>query len=693
MPDADPSKSDRPLDTLLLGSLHDGGDTLVQAAHLLCDVYLGLPELTEDAWKKVNTLGGLIYNVLVGAMTHLVENDRAGESFILAQRWKTPLFARPIIDKLQTTVAGREELELASFFAAMDALKQGVLALMSCTSHESGVVALEQIMGASSSVRTTLDLRSLTDPIQAWRLGRISYPDELIDVLQERGGAVCLVDLTCSSKHMFVHILGRDGNRVQVLAGISPFSHSQVLECADVYQNFVVRQLDPDKTSGALDYVCNTLHQYLWCKLARSIGDQGFSQIILVPDAWTRGLPHHLSTLCGDEISMPPDVPVVKRDRLADLFPLEVAPSVQSVAITHWQLRPRNIDKLVMACDPNDDLSGAAWSAHYIKDRLANDLSFMPLVGPRATKANVLREMKDARLIVFSGHGDYLPDDIPSSYLRFSDQHLTFGEIVEGQGVVPGAVYVLSCCELGTGVPGETIQGFAIPGALLAGGAACVVSALWEMEDVSFGYLTDRFMYRLAHPGWRPAAALFRAMNDVKKWALDEVVDHIKELLTWMAAEGRDEKQPADYLRVSQLLARVEDEGAEWPFADPKYWGGAVVHGCGWSGLAGAAPTNLNDDMRQMEVILSKKPQQVQELIATGQLKAAAEAIEEWLAWAHGSERIIPFELQAELMERARVDRRAVVNQYRRLELMSKAHEDHEMALYAAQQIERIARC
>lgn len=686
----DHAKPNKLLDAILLESLHDD-DILVQTAHLLCDIYLGLPELTEDSWKKINTQGGLIYDVLASAMTYLARNDRTEESFILAQRWKTPLFARPIIDQLQRTVKGREELELTGFFASMDFLKQSVLALMSCTSQKSGFAAIKQIQDASNSIRTTLDRRSLIDPIQAWKLGRISYPDELIDVLNERGGAVCLVDLMCSDKHMVVHVLGRSGNRVEIYLIIFPFSFSQVLKCVDMYHNFVVRQIEPEKTSGALEYVCNILHKYLWCQLAKYIGDQGFCQIILIPDAWTRGLPHHLSTLCGNEISVPSDVPVVKRDRLVDLFPLEVAPSIQSVVITHWQMRPKNIKKMVMICDPNDDLVGAAWSPHFIKDRLSKDLDFIPLVGPQAKKDKVLHEMKDARLIVFAGHGNFLPDEILSSHLRFSDQNLTFGEIIEGKGVIPGAVYILSCCEIGTGIAGEMIQGFAIPGALLAGGAACVVSALWEMEDISFGYLTDRFIYHLAHPGWRPAAALFRAMNDVKRWSLDEVIAHIKALLTWMEDNGRDERQPDDYLRVAQLLAYVEDKALEYPFADPMYWGGAVVHGCGWSGMAGASPTNYEDDMRNIQVILSNKPQQVQNLIAKGQLNNAAKIIEEWLAWAHGPERIIPLKLQAELMLRTHMDRRIIINKYRRLELISKAHENHKMALYATQQIEKIA--
>ena len=671
----------------------DEGDTpvLVETAHLLADIHLGLPEQTAAAWSRVLVNGGLIYEVLVAAMRRLTEEDREHESFALSQRWKVPLVARPYIDRLREVVHGREELELSGFYAAFDTLSEGVRQLGAARNQEEMGRAIQWTHEARQSLCEALDRRAVHDPIQALRLGRIVPADELIDALHERGGAVALVDFTVAPEGTFVHIVGRSGREVEVRAILlTAFTIDRAFEVGSIYDSYVVRKADPARIDQALEDVTALLHHRLWCPLAQELGQQGFSQIILVPDAWTRPLPHHLSKVCGKEIQVPPDVPVVSRERIIDLFPLEVAPSVQTVAISQWQLRPQVVDNVLMVADPENDLPGAAWTARWLGPRLAAEITYTSLVGADAARDSFLKEASKARVIIFGGHGDYVPDNPFRSYLRLSGGTLTLADVLDREVVTPGAVYVLSACELGTGFPGETVQGYAFPGALLAGGAACVVAALWEMEDVSFGYLTERFLYYLAYPGYRPAAALFRAMNATKEWTRDAVSTHLEEMLDWMEATDRAEAHPEHYLRLVDQLAWVEDEAGEFPFRDPKYWGGAVVFGAGWATQSGAHIHDPDHLMKPVEVLLERKGEKVRELIDQGQFKTASEQLDEWFAWAHGPERIEPATLEADLARAAGVEPAIVASLYGRLALLGGAHGNEAVRDYALRNIRQL---
>ena len=673
--------------TLQHGELND----IVGIALLLCNIHLGLPEQTEKAWENVLREGGLIYDVLFRAMRGLMEDDREVESFQLSQRWKAPLFARPYIDEWHEIMPPLQALELNGFYSAFDTLKEGIRQLQVAQNFDELGKAIQWTLESGQSVHDALDRRSLVDPIQALRLGRIVFPDELIDALPERGGAVCLLDFMVSSEGTLIHILGRDGATVDIVAMIAQeFNLDHALHLADVYDSLVVQKTDPEKQNEALDYVSNVLHRQLWCNLAQLLGKRGFSQIIMVPDAWTRALPHHLSKVCGKEVPIPRDVPLVQRERIGDLFPIEFSPSVQAVAISQWQLRPKNVRKLVMAADPNDDLPGAAWTANWIKPRLSKDLVYKELVGKEVTRDNLLHECIDANLIVFCGHGYYCHESPVNSYLQLRDGTLTLADIIKGEGVISGAVYVLSVCELGTGSPGETIRGNAFPGALLAGGASCVLAALWEMEDISFGYLTERFLHHLAYPGRRPAAALFRAMNDTKEWSHAEVRAHIQGMIKWMEDSGRAEANPAYHLRLAELLMWVEDESGPYPFREEKYWGGAVVFGSGWSFQSGAHINDPDNSIRIVDVMLEKKGEKIAEMINKRKYKLAKEQINDWLLWAHGPERIEPCTLQADLARHAGVDLRIVTNLYQRLVLLSHAHEDERTETYALKNIQQI---
>ncbi|MCK5243961.1 MAG: CHAT domain-containing protein [Desulfobacterales bacterium] len=667
-------------------------DSVVGTAYLFCMINLGLPAQTEHAWAEILRNGGFVYEVLFRAMRYLMQYGRDQESFQLSQRWKSPLFARPYIEELRETMSPRETLELNGFYTAFDMLQDGVRQIKDARIPDELKKAMQWVHRSGQSMSNALDHRSLTDPIQALRLGRVVFGDELIDALPERGGTVGLLDIMVAHEGTFVHILGRFGGKVDISTMVATeFNLNNALNLVGVYREQVVEKHDSAGQQEALDYISAVLHDRLWCNVARVLGERGYSQMIVVPDAWTRALPHHLSLVCGKEIRVPEDVPVVQREHLADLFPIEISPSVQALAISQWQLRPKTIDKVLMLADPGQDLPGAAWTANWLKPLISQDLQYKEFVGAEATMECLEKESRDANMIVFCGHGEYCAEKPLNSHLKLSNGVLSLSDIYNGKGVTPGAVYVISACELGTGYHGETIRGYAVPGAMLSAGAACVLAALWEMEDISFGYLTERFLYHLSYPGRRPSAALFRAANDVKKWPREEIRSHIQSIIKWMEESGRAEAQPEEHLRLAELLVWVEDESGDYPFRDERYWGGAVVYGSGWSFQSGAHITDYENYDRNTNVIIERRGEKVADMIKRSQLKSASKDIDEWLSWAHGPERIEPCILQADLARSAGAEPRMAVNLYRRLGLLSHAHQNERAEKYALEMIKLIS--
>jgi CHAT domain-containing protein len=667
-------------------------DELEKAAELVCFIHLGLAELTERAWGRIINSGAFIYTVLHDAMVALHKADRPQESFRLSQLWKTPAFARPLIDHLKDAAPRRRQLELAGFFAAHASLREGVRQLEEADDYHALADAFKWTHQSGVSVLAELDKLAIADPIKAYRLGHPVPPEELIDALPSRGGAVCLVDLFVSKRGILAHLLKRTAGVVEVVPMLSPhLSMDDAEQLARYYEACVIRKAGPDTPEEAIERVGKELHARLWCSIAKTLGRAGVSQIILVPDAWTRPLPHHHARVCGNEVELPADVPVVQREYLADLFPVEVAPAVQAVAITQWQMRPKAVRKVLMVADPGGDLPGARWSAEWMGPRLAAEVEYASLTGDDATKDEVLRRTHGADMIVFATHGEFAEDNLPDTAVRLHDAPLTLGDVLEGTGVERNAIYVLGACELGTSLPGETMDGTVLCGALLAGGAASVLAALWEMEDVSFGYLTERYLHYLSHP-YRPAAALYRAMNDLKTWPRAAIAERVAGFLRDMEAAGDATRRPGDYLRLAELLAWVEDEAGEHPFDDVTRWGGAVVFGSGWTTLAGAYRSDTGGPSRTQETILGNQGEEIAEMIRTQRFEEAGRRLQGWLEWADGPERLEPLRLRAGLAEALGIDPRTVARAYRQLALAARAHRRDADADFAEYRIEALGR-
>jgi len=149
------------------------------------------------------------------------------------------------------------------------------------------------------------------------------------------------------------------------------------------------------------------------------------------------------------------------------------------------------------------------------------------------------------------------------------------------------ALMVLMACEIGAIAPTpDDRSAWGIPGALISSGASAVVANLWPVEDVTSNVLAEVFLKHLGHRGYRPAAAMFRAVRDLRRMTRDEALARCRDHIAVLKAANAPGRA---LLGARSLLEWIEDEGMEHPFEHPYFWGATVVFGSGWHLPTGAS--------------------------------------------------------------------------------------------------------
>ena len=159
-------------------------------------------------------------------------------------------------------------------------------------------------------------------------------------------------------------------------------------------------------------------------------------------------------------------------------------------------------------------------------------LNVAPLIGKKATKAEVLRRMSSVALVHIAAHGSDKTGEIaltpdPKRATRITkveDYILTVADVLSAQ--LRARLVVLSCCHSGRGeIKAEGVVGIAR--AFMGAGARSVLVSLWAIDDEA----TLEFMRSLYHhlvEGRSASESLNLAMkslresdkyNDVKYWA------------------------------------------------------------------------------------------------------------------------------------------------------------------------------
>lgn len=610
-------------------------------AHLLCDIGLGLMDTSERAWKPFVSESWLRFRVLGDAVKALCEAEMPAYSLEVSQRAKSLGFCLPNIRRLQQ--AGPPHQEAADYLERLEALSIAVASLARAT-LDNVPQRVEAVRAAGEALMEAGEALRDRDPVLHARLGGIVHPDGLMDALPV-ADPVGIIDLVVTREGTVVHILRRLAGRVHVAGGlISEFTAQNALELLEAWAKGNVAGEISQRQWEALVQISTTLHGLL-CPLAKHLNDSRVPQVILVPDIATRHLPVHLGFICSREVQ-----DIVKAINIAgmaldgeqvlfsEVFPVEYAPCLQAVAVSQHQRRPQEIRHVLSLADAGADLPGARNTAGWLASRLPETLTYSSYVGEKATVTNLYGEMDRADVIVIGTHGDFDPAQPEQSALEFQDGPWTLSAMLEGPAFSKGPVMVLSACEVGAMAPTpDDLAASGIPGALISAGAASVLAGLWPVEDISMGYVVERFITHLSHRGYRPAAALFRAVRDLRLLLKEDALQRCYSLLEQMESDGTAESLPEQYLLLNNLVERIEDSQAEHPFASPQFWGSIVVVGSGWHRPAGAVVGPAEDIPHLIEDRL--KREEARALMAQGRFREARKLLEEVLPLADGADR------------------------------------------------------
>lgn len=178
---------------------------------------------------------------------------------------------------------------------------------------------------------------------------------------------------------------------------------------------------------------------------------------------------------------------------------LRMAPSIQVLQLTYQQ-HPQAVKTALVVGNPTNDLPAAEKEAKIIA-RLFNT---RPLLGRRATKAKVVKQMPQANLIHLATHA--APNELDETYgglVVFADpvkgfSNLTTHDISKMQ--LQAELVVLSGCSTGVSdmINSDGVVGLAR--SLMTAGVPSVLMSLWPVADASTADLMQAF-----YQHWRPA--------------------------------------------------------------------------------------------------------------------------------------------------------------------------------------------
>ncbi|MFN8669869.1 MAG: CHAT domain-containing protein [Gemmatimonadaceae bacterium] len=638
-------------------------DGALQAAQLVCDVRLALALRGGKEWARmiggdVLQQAGLDLRVVSDTLTLLVEMDRNHAASDLLQRWKAPAFCTATLQRLLDTPPAHPELR-----AVADAAR----ALAASVEAIAGVAQPDFIRGINGVRRAALQLREAgeriraRDPLLHARLGFCVHPRDLVDALPIDGG-VAIVDFLVGrdATNGVIYTRGDDGV-VTTLLQAPTFTAKEVRALTELqHAGNLSNALGGAQTQALLD-IAKILHDHFFCFLARSLSERGITQLILVPDVLTRAIPLHLAMVCGKEVTIP-GIDTTDAHFLCEVMPIEYVPAVQAVAASQAFVRPRAIGAIAGFADPKGDLAGVRAELEAFGARATaggNAETWSLATGAAMTREAVSAAIRTADMVVLGTHGHFEAGELRASHLVMHDAPWSLDEMLRLPAMEKRALMVLVACEAGAVAltPNDALS-WGIPGALVNAGASAVLANLWPVVDVTANILLDRFLVHLGHRGYRPSAALFRAVRDLRRMTHDEALaacrTHYDRLKAHKAA-------PEALVGARTLMDWVDDSDSPTPFAHPYFWGATAIFGSGWHLPAGASVGGidrvLDNEMRLRAAIDAMQAGKVRDALdeATA-LAQRSDGITRARAYVLMADSMLQ---AADLTEQSRVSRRA----------------------------------
>jgi CHAT domain-containing protein/tetratricopeptide (TPR) repeat protein len=570
-------------------------DPALQAAHLVCDVRLAIAIAGKKQWKRLVggdllAHAGLDQRVVIDTLQMLIEKEHTDQALELLQLCKAPTFCVPTLVRLEN---GDNSAESTAYVNAVRELCNQV-SVLAGPAKPDFIRAVNKVRCAGERMREAGEALRDVDPILLARMGGPVRREELIDALPYAGG-VGIVDFVVGGEGTFGIVLMRDKSGVTAMPLIAPtFNVTHVIKLSELYAKAKLPKQLGGAHTEALMQMALILHDNFLCALARTLSQRGITQLILVPDLLTQSIPLHLSYACGKEINIP-GIDTSDANFLCEVMPVEYAPCLQAVAASQVYVRPRTINRIAAFADPNGDLPGVRLAMEQFGSRSGNPASYHLVSGASATKAALAQALPDADVLMFGTHGVFTPGELEHTHLVLSGESWTMADMVGMSELQKRALFVLVACEAGAiAMTPDNRNAWGIPGALVAAGASAVLANLWPVEDVTSNYLLERFLFHLGHRGYRPAAALFRAVRDLRRMGREDALAYCRQNMELLK---QNKAEPRVIVGARSILEWIEDNDDPRPFGHPFFWGATVIFGSGWHLPAGAVviPPNMPD--------------------------------------------------------------------------------------------------
>lgn len=322
------------------------------------------------------------------------------------------------------------------------------------------------------------------------------------------------------------------------------------------------------------------LRDLFWRRVQEELAGLAVERIIIVPHLGLHLLPFHLIPLAevgADDFSSSPEL-------LLDRYEIAYAPSFRVLNYCRQARRSGpQTHSLFAVADPDRSLAFADLETLAIASFFDNAGL---LFHEQARREEILSKIENCEAIHFATHGagaTMLADPLDACLVIADPDPLTAREIFQKMKLPQSRAVVLSACETGMIELDWGDEYVGLPAAFLHAGAPCVISSLWQVDDVSTALLMYRFYENRIRHNWQPGAALRGAQQWLSKATAAEIVAALQSMVARTeSVAGRDRRaakilagRHAEFEKeIDKLAARAAP-----PFAAPYYWGGFTLCG------------------------------------------------------------------------------------------------------------------
>jgi CHAT domain-containing protein len=277
---------------------------------------------------------------------------------------------------------------------------------------------------------------------------------------------------------------------------------------------------------------------------------------------------------------------------LADACEVVYTPSV-SILHRCAARRRGSRSRLFLVENPTCDLTFAELEGARLRQRYQLQRQDW-LYGGDATKDKVLRHCCDCHVLSYTGHAGFdTRDPLKSALVLGSvnrpEQWLTLREVFTGLHLRHNLLTVLNGCESGVVVPDRVDEYVGLPSGFLYAGAACVLSTLWAVYDLSTALLIDRF-----HHEWQGGQSIAAALHAAQRWLRDDIrsgPDLRDRVLPELLADLDDEHLKQECRQRAAYYAEQFPDRP--PFAAPVHWAPFIATGLSYPLPTDAVKTSL----------------------------------------------------------------------------------------------------